>query len=273
MATLAAWGILFLIFASCVGTKTQLPEEVVVESQVDCPFKLDMALNSVDDMYDGCETEMQNRTLEKYLQEEQNNTNFEKAWEAAEIYYNNSLWNESQLSKNQIKALHAYTLSRPQLYQEFNKAVREQKAQYQTDFHYHTLHFYLTMALRSLKYGSKECVTSYRRTPCKFQKDVVNKKIRFGFFTSSSIGGYSDEVFGTESCFEIYTCFGADISPFSKFENEKEVLIPPYEVFKVTEIEEESTKKLPCKVVYKLRSTRKTRSYLNCDLFTQCLVG
>uniref|UniRef100_A0A3Q2DYP5 NAD(P)(+)--arginine ADP-ribosyltransferase n=1 Tax=Cyprinodon variegatus TaxID=28743 RepID=A0A3Q2DYP5_CYPVA len=219
---------------------------------VDCPFKLDMALNSVDDMYDGCETEMQNRTLKEYLQKEQNNKNFKKAWKAAEIYYNNNLWNERQLSKNQIKALHAYTLSRPQLYQEFNKAVREQKAQYQTDFHYHTLHFYLTMALRSLKNGSEECVTSYRRTPCKFQKDVVNNKIRFGSFTSSSKDDYSEKGFGTESCFEIYTCFGADISPFSKFENEKEVLIPPYEVFKVTEIEEESTKKLPCKVVYKL---------------------
>ncbi|XP_015224910.1 PREDICTED: ecto-ADP-ribosyltransferase 5-like, partial [Cyprinodon variegatus] len=236
---------------------------------VDPRIKLDMAPNSVDDMYDGCKREIENLILEKYLPEEEKNKNFKLAWEEAEKYYNKRR-KKSQLDKNLIKALYAYTLNQPPLYKEFNKAVREQKAKYQTDFHYHTLHFYLTMALHYLKNGSEKCVTSYRSTDSKFQKDVVNNEIRFGSFTSSSIGGYRGEVFGNESCFEIYTCFGADISYFSKYKHEREVLIPPYEVFNVTEIEEESTKKLPCKVVYKLRSTR-IYSKLNCALST--LIG
>ncbi|MED6254492.1 hypothetical protein ATANTOWER_027569 [Ataeniobius toweri] len=162
-------------------------------------------------------------------------------------------------------ALHAYTLENPPLYAEFNKAVRTQNRQYKTkQFKFYALHFLLTMALRSLKSKAKECITTYRRTKSEF-KTAVNKEIRFGAFTSSSVGSYPSITFGDQSCFEISTCFGAEISKFSRFESEKEVLIPPYEVFKITDIKKSSLKNLlPCKVVYKLKSTKNPHSNLNC---------
>lgn len=100
---------------------------------------------------------------------------------------------------------------------------------------------------------------------------VLGKEIRFGAFTSSSIGDFpSNEKFGYETCFQIYTCLGADISLYSRFgEYEAEVLIPPYEIFKITKITKRSDNKdLPCEVVLQLNSTEKSLSNLNCAFFT-----
>uniref|UniRef100_A0A3B3XIS7 NAD(P)(+)--arginine ADP-ribosyltransferase n=1 Tax=Poecilia mexicana TaxID=48701 RepID=A0A3B3XIS7_9TELE len=239
---------------------------------IGCPTQLDMASDSVDDMYDKCEEKMKEEIEKKFLPNEQNkNENFKQAWNNAEEYYKRK-WEKKnpQLKKEQIMALYAYTLDVPPLYSEFNDAVRTQKSEYKTKFPYHTLHFYLTMALRTIKPKAENCVTVYRRTPCKFTKNVLNKQIRFSAFTSSSVDEYCDKRFGEESCFEISTCFGADISQYSKFETEREVLIPPYEVFKVKEIKKSSElNKLPCKVVYKLQSTETTHSNLNCTFFSK----
>ncbi|XP_008417597.1 ecto-ADP-ribosyltransferase 5-like [Poecilia reticulata] len=240
--------------------------EALAPQQKSGSFPLDLALNSVDDMYIGCEDEMEEEVA-KWLEKEKKG-NFGKAWNKSEQYYNNT-WatTTSVLKKEQIMAVHAYTLGMPPIYADFNKAVRTQKSEYMTKFQYHAFHFYLTMALRSLKSNAEECVTSYRRTDCRFETDI-NSEIRFGGFTSSSVGCYSSPwVFGNQSCFEIITCFGADISEFSKFKSEKEVLIPPYEVFKVTDIQKRSRKNsLPCEVVYKLKSTNKILLNLNCAL-------
>ncbi|XP_043969778.1 ecto-ADP-ribosyltransferase 5-like [Gambusia affinis] len=232
-------------------------------------FPLDIAPDSVDDMYDGCEKEMKKKVAS--LLNTEKSGEFRKAWLAAEKYYNNK-WatTPSTLKKEQIMAIHAYTLEQPAIYDEFNKAVRTQKSEYKTTFQYHALHFYLTRAIRSLKSNAPECITTYRRTNSKFETDI-NREIRFGGFTSSSRDDYLDIlIFGNTSCFEITTCFGADISEFSKYEWEKEVLIPPYEVFKVTDIQKRSEENsLPCEVVYKVKSTKKTRSSLNCALFKE----
>ncbi|XP_016523316.1 erythroblast NAD(P)(+)--arginine ADP-ribosyltransferase-like [Poecilia formosa] len=268
MAKLVIWVTVFMLFGSCVGIpQAKLMKEC--KTLPDCPIKLDMATDSVDDMYDKCENDME-RKVKTFLSNEQNtNENFKQAWNKAEEYYKSEWENNPQLKKEQIMALHAYTLEDPPLYCDFNEAVRTNKSVYKTKFQYHTLHFYLTMALRTIKRKAEEhCVTVYRRTRCKFSRDVLNKQIRLGAFSSSSMGDYSDEQFGTQSCFEISTCFGASISEFSEFETESEVLVPPYEGFKVTEIKESSEdNELPCEVVYKLQSTKTTRSNLNCALF------
>ncbi|XP_036001748.1 ecto-ADP-ribosyltransferase 5 [Fundulus heteroclitus] len=241
----------------------------------DC-YPLDMAPNSVDDMYDGCEREMK-RIIEPLLNEEQREE-FKDAWSAAQNYYKRKivhyilyklkslLLNTPSLKKKQIMAIHAYTLETPALYSKFNEAVRTQKPDYNTEnFKYHAVHFFLTMALRSLNHNSN-CVTSYRRTDCNFET-AVNSEIRFGAFTSSTEGSHPPVAFGKKSCFEIYTCFGAGISKFSEFPAEKEILIPPYEVFIVKDIQKRSApNSLWCDVVYKLESTKKTRSELNCAL-------
>ncbi|XP_032417762.1 ecto-ADP-ribosyltransferase 5-like [Xiphophorus hellerii] len=271
MARLVILVAMFMLFGSSLGC---LFGRWIIQKIQDLrhpPIPLNMAPDSVDDMYDKCEEKMKDKIEKDVLQNEKNkDTNFTGAWNKAEEYYKRE-WekNNPPLMKEQIMAAHAYTLEEPPLYSEFNKAVRTQKSVYKTKFPYHTLHFYLTMFLRTIKPKAENCVTVFRRTKCEFSKNVLNKQIRLGAFSSSSMGDYPDEEFGTQSCFEITTCFGANISEYSAFPKENEVLVPPYEVFKVTEIKKSSEhNKLPCKVVYKLQST-KTSSNLNCAFFNK----
>ncbi|XP_028268934.1 ecto-ADP-ribosyltransferase 4-like isoform X2 [Parambassis ranga] len=226
---------------------------------------LDMAPNSVDDMYDGCLSEMEKDVEDKYLKNEMNeNKNFTEAWEKAEEHYE---WKNWQL------AIYVYTL--PNVYLDFNTAVRNQSSKYNTTFSYHSLHFYLTQAIQNLtsnrpdEVDPAKCYTVYRRTKSYFSLDVLYREFRFGSFTSSSQGNYQDtQKFGNKSCFKIRTCFGADISKYSNVSSQREVLIPPYEVFKVTKIEKISDNKgLPCEVVYEVDSTETNKSNLNCALF------
>ncbi|KAM7009754.1 NAD(P)(+)--arginine ADP-ribosyltransferase 1-like [Tautogolabrus adspersus] len=241
---------------------------------------LDLAPDAVDDMYAGCRDKMEFRVKKEYLNNERNaDKNFTLAWAEAEKYYNKK-WKRSKgkrpstsLGKEQIMAIYVYSLDKPKVYLDFNKAVRTQKSEYKTTFRYHGLHFFLTDAVQTLnarKAKDERCVTGFRRVNSYFRQDVINKAIRFGAFTSASMGWYpSSERFGDESCFEIVTCYGADVSLFSKLgEAEREALIPPYEVFKVTSVKRRlEFKNLPCEVVYKLKSTGKTLSTLNCALF------
>ncbi|KAG7240772.1 hypothetical protein INR49_026401 [Caranx melampygus] len=249
------------------------------ESGLKGQVPLDLAPNAVDDMYTGCKDKMDNRVKKQYLPNEKNkDKNFTLAWGEAERYYNKK-WKRrkgkrpsTSLGKEQIMAIYVYTLDKPNVYLDFNTAVRTKRSVYVTAFKYHTLHFFLTDALQTLssrKPEGERCVTGYRRVNSSFRQDVLNKEIRFGSFTSSSMGDYPrPDRFGNKSCFEIFTCFGADISLYSKVgESEREVLIPPYEVFKVTKVERRSDhQSLPCEVVYKVKSTR-TLSKLNCALF------
>ncbi|KAM4750122.1 NAD(P)(+)--arginine ADP-ribosyltransferase 1-like [Anableps anableps] len=242
-------------------------------------FNLDMALNSVDDMYAGCEDEMEHKVRTEFLLNEKNqNKNLSLAWNEAEKYYNKK-WRPKHgkapsrtLVKEEIMAVYVYTTDEPKVYPEFNDAVRTQKMKYKTVFKYHSLHFFLTSALKRLsarRSTLKRCLTGYRQVNSYFSQDVLNKQIRFGSFTSSSMLGYQRPYrFGDKTCFEISTCLGADISLYSRFgESEAEVLIPPYEVFKVMQIKRRSEQKnLPCDVVYKFKSTQKALSNLNCAL-------
>ncbi|XP_017565691.1 NAD(P)(+)--arginine ADP-ribosyltransferase 2-like isoform X1 [Pygocentrus nattereri] len=219
---------------------------------------LDMANNSVDDSFEGCRDAMYTLVMSKYIEPEQNATSVcSAAW-------NKSLANYTRngLGVYQSAAISMYTDNC--IYAQFNRASRNGSAAYQSgDFQFYTLHFFLTDAIQQLKEEQTECVTSYRRTNVKFETGVLNKTVRFGSFTSSSLIKSLKE-FGEESCFQIYTCFGAAVEKFSAFKNEKEVIIPPYETFLVTNVEKRHKRNnLWCKVVYELRSAGK-RSNLQC---------
>ncbi len=73
---------------------------------------------------------------------------------------------------------------------------------------------------------------TYRGAKATFYRNFLNTEVRFGSIASSSLNHKVAEEFGTVSCFEIYTCEGADITKYSRYPDEKEVLIPPYEMFK-----------------------------------------
>ncbi|XP_061588381.1 ecto-ADP-ribosyltransferase 5-like [Cololabis saira] len=257
---MATWTLIFVILGVTVGAAQTI-------------YPLDKAPNSVDDMYYGCKEKMLQKVKKEFLPEEKNKVeNFRKAWNEANKYYDdrrNSYTGKdcsSSLSKEQIMALHAYT--RDEVYSEFNKAVRTDKDKYKTTFMYHTLHFFLTDAIQVLKScpESQKCFTTYRGVRSIMENNV--KEFRFGSFASSSMDKSIALEYGNKTCFEIYTCFGADITQYSDKEREKEVLIPPYEVFEVVKLEKQSeNKNLPCDYFYTVKSTEKTQSDLNCALF------
>lgn len=85
------------------------------------------------------------------------------------------------------------------------------------------------------------------------QVDISNKQVRFGSFTLASDKRSLER---SCTCFQVNTCFGADVSHYSALETNYQVLIPPYEVFKVSRVHLDVTE--DCNITYKLESN------LNC---------
>ncbi|XP_039653057.1 NAD(P)(+)--arginine ADP-ribosyltransferase 2-like [Perca fluviatilis] len=124
--------------------------------------------------------------------------------------------------------------------------------------------YILTSAIQILN-SNNYCHHTYRRTKARFTGQV-NQIIRFGSFTSSS---YRTDLkdFGNKSCFEIKTCSGALLESYSVFPDEKEVLIPPYEMFNITTIKGRGKTEVlnDCEVVFVLESVG-VKSNLNCKV-------
>ncbi|XP_073721098.1 ecto-ADP-ribosyltransferase 5-like [Misgurnus anguillicaudatus] len=216
-----------------------------------------MAPDSVDDLYDGC-TEMMKKQVERdYYNKEidANKSGFGKAWNLGKIKF------PKQQDRNHLIAIYVYTGAVPGLYKEFNQDVRTGIKKYQNKtFSWYTLYFWLTQAIQALKKTQNECILTYRGTWDTFD-GVNNTEIRFGSFASSSPDQFVAKGFGTESCFEIETCQGANVSKYSWKRDQNEVLIPPYETFKVTDIKNYDW----CKTVFVLKSYR-IMSNLNCSV-------
>ncbi|XP_064782799.1 ecto-ADP-ribosyltransferase 5-like [Oncorhynchus masou masou] len=236
-------------------------------------FPLDMAPDSVDDSYKGCEEKMLRKVNDYYLpKERRENKDFNQAWTAAEDHYEE----KGKLSKEYSLAIQVYVNATANVYKSFNNATRTQKKSYTTTFQYHSLHFLLTNALRILNNNFRKRFIekhfhTFRGTNVTFFPGQ-NTAMRFGQFTSSSLDKNLAKGFGTKSCFEIATYFGAPLGKYSQLPHEKEVLIPPYEVFKITKVMKRKDKKdLWCDVVYKLQSTKKGKSDLKCQMVNKTL--
>lgn len=255
------------MFTLCLVTTVSSAEE----NQVTV---LNMAENSIDDMYSGCSDKMANKVQQEFFPKENNVSFFQNAWESAEqctvenlqVIINND--KDKELTINQLQAICVYTQESPNVYAPFNQAVQNDKANYTTDkFKYHALHYWLTSAIQVLS-ATKSCRITYRRSPHIYSGEI-NQLIRFGRFASSS--KTTDQYyFGTETCFYIKTCYGAYLKAFSTFEKaEREVLIPPYEMFKITDITTQSYKNLEkCNKIFVLESAG-SRSDLNCKAVNQ----
>ncbi|XP_043084571.1 ecto-ADP-ribosyltransferase 5-like [Puntigrus tetrazona] len=227
-------------------------------------YPFNMALDSVDDQYDGCTEEMAHLVMTEYLEKELNNSaQFKAAWQEAE---SNVSVPEDGLTKNHLIAIYVYTDK--EVYRDFNSAVRREKENYKNmTYPWYSLHFLLTEALQRLKRTQKGCKSTYRGTDVEFDSQVLNTEVRFGSFASSSLNRSVAEGFGGVFCFEIYTCEGAEVANYSKFPDEDEVLIPPYETFKVSAVRNRTDDiDLWCQTVFTLESSGKI-SDLNCRLF------
>ncbi|XP_060745533.1 NAD(P)(+)--arginine ADP-ribosyltransferase 2-like [Tachysurus vachellii] len=213
-------------------------------------YKLDMAKDSVDDQFIGCAEETNKLIIDKVLGEELNkDAEFKKLWNK----YSNSTDNFTRIIK-------VYTHPGV-LYSKFNAAARSGKKYYPKTFNYTAFHFLLTRAVQIYKVLS--CVNVFRRTNVSFEIPKINAAMRFGGFASTSFKK-DLKIFGNKSCFEINTCFGANITNISRLPDEEEVLVPPYEMFTITNITREKNY-MNCEVLYTLKSAGNF-SYMNCEL-------
>ncbi len=224
-----------------------------------------MALNSVDDQYYDCTPIMERLVETEYLEKEINNSpEFKKAWEEGEEKYKTP---ENTLTINNLIAIHVYTNFELKVYKNLNNDVRKGKDDYkQKKYNWYSLHFLLTNAIQKLKNIQNKRHNTFRGTSMDFDKDVENKEVRFGSFTSSSLDRKVAQDFGNKSCFEIETVEGANVTKYSKHPDQEEVLIPPYEKFYVTAVKTRKDQKdLWCETVFILKSSG-NRSDLNCLL-------
>ncbi|KAM7036197.1 erythroblast NAD(P)(+)--arginine ADP-ribosyltransferase-like [Passerculus sandwichensis] len=203
---------------------------------------LDMAPDSFDDRYQGCGTKMIAELPALNNSEFQQNPLFAQAWLNATAKWRGQKSPVSSLaSPAQAIALMAYTMD--ELYTEFNKAVRTagpSSQEYRDNFHFKTLHFLLTQALVTLRQAQNGQCHNVLRGVSKYRfKAKPGDIVRFGQFSSASRNGKTAKLFGSATVFQVYTCHGAAIWNFSKYPDEKEVLIPPYETFEVIKVSQE----------------------------------
>uniref|UniRef100_A0A8C6UG32 NAD(P)(+)--arginine ADP-ribosyltransferase n=1 Tax=Neogobius melanostomus TaxID=47308 RepID=A0A8C6UG32_9GOBI len=205
---------------------------------------LNMSEQSVDDMYAGCTEKMAKKVKDEYLPKEMKDSLFKSAWKKAEPCANKKYKTrkDKALTIDHLQAICAYTAGQPKLFDPFNAAVRIGRPNYNTpNFKYHTLHYWLVSALEILRIN-KPCRITYRRSKDVFT-GAVNKEVRFGSFTSTSKEPNLLQ-FGKETCFHIQTCFGAYLKDYPVLgKHEREVLIPPYEMFKIVKIAKGPTRK------------------------------
>ncbi|XP_030117173.4 NAD(P)(+)--arginine ADP-ribosyltransferase 2 [Taeniopygia guttata] len=220
---------------------------------------LDMAPNSFDDQYLNCGPAMAAALPALNSSEFQQNKAFAQVWVKATAEWQKQRSKSSALSPAQAIAVMAYTMN--DVYEQFNAAVRtagKSSQQYRDNFHFKTLHFLLTQALQKLR-DPKKCWNVCRGAKPVQSTLKVGETVRFGQFASSSLKKYEAQCFEKGAMFEVYTCHGADIHEFSRYQYEQEVLIPPFETFQVIDVKKESH---TMKIV--LRSTGNSSNY-NCE--------
>ncbi|KAL8191396.1 UNVERIFIED_CONTAM: hypothetical protein K2H54_073387, partial [Gekko kuhli] len=194
---------------------------------------LDMANTSFDDQYDDCVDEM-DAMVGELQHTEFADKNYANVWKhATDRWYQKK---HKGLKPEYGIAVIAYT-EESSLYKELNKAVRkagQSKDYYLKNFQFKSFHYLLTRALQVLRSNSNQkCYTTYRGVGDVRFITERSKKVRFGNFASSSLKEDIGKGFGGGTFFTIKTCHGANIKRYSIYRGEEEVLIPPYEEFKV----------------------------------------
>lgn len=164
-------------------------------------------------------------------------------------------------------AVMVYTNSSNSLYGELNQAVRTgggSRELYMRRFPFKALHFYLTRAVQLLR-GTRGCSRGAAEAVFRgvgslhFEPKRLGDFVRLGQFASSSVDESVARGFGNTTFFNLRTCFGAPIQALSVFPEEREVLIPPHEVFLVTGFSQSGAQS-----VVTLWSYNQTCSHFNC---------
>ncbi|XP_066193576.1 NAD(P)(+)--arginine ADP-ribosyltransferase 2-like [Sylvia atricapilla] len=200
---------------------------------------MDMARESFDDQYRGCGPAMTAALPALNRSEFQKNPLFARVWTKAKAEWRKRGSRVSPLaSPAQAIAVMAY--SSKDIYQQFNAAVRvagRSPHEYRKNFHFKTFHFLLTQALVTLRHAqNKQCRHVFRGVHDVRFEARRGQRVRFGQFTSTSLSKEIAQKYGTDTMFQVHTCHGVDIQAFSFYHSNREVLIPPYETFEVTQV-------------------------------------
>lgn len=176
--------------------------------------------------------------------------NFSKAWSDAEQKAREPV--HSYMEKHHSTAIYMYTNVMLQPVKSKHDTVDRNEKQLKKTFASRSLYFSLSEAIQVLKHSQLTCLNTKYRTETLLNQNISSKLVRFSTFI---LGSDRRNFTRNASCFEIYTCFGADVTHYSAVKGTSQVLIPPYELFQVTDIETDAQ---TCKVVYRLKSN------LNC---------
>uniref|UniRef100_G1T0E4 NAD(P)(+)--arginine ADP-ribosyltransferase n=1 Tax=Oryctolagus cuniculus TaxID=9986 RepID=G1T0E4_RABIT len=201
--------------------------------------ELDNALDSFDDQYVGCAVAMTAALPHLNLTEFQANKVYADGWPEA-----SHKWQEHQAHQLPVGfreehgvALLAYTANSSPLYREFNAAVGLagcSRGHYLQHFSFKT-HFLLTEALQLLRKDQWQsgCHQVFQGVKgLRFRTSGPRATVRLGCFASSSLSEDVAQKFGKDTFFVISTC-GVPIQDYSASPWQSEVLIPPFETFRV----------------------------------------
>ncbi|XP_014817671.1 PREDICTED: NAD(P)(+)--arginine ADP-ribosyltransferase 2-like [Calidris pugnax] len=204
-------------------------------------IKLDMACTSFDDQYRGCGHQMDKELGKLHQMELTKNSIYAHYWPLAAAEWKKRaayVPRPPALRAEHATALLAYSRN-GSLYKAFNTAVREagrSRNVYLYKFHFKTLHYLLTQALKILRNAQPNCYHVYRGNRNIHFTAKRHDLIRFGQFASTSFVKETAEFFGRDTFFSLSTYHGFPIRNFSFFPNVNEVLVPPYETFEVIDI-------------------------------------
>lgn len=206
----------------------------------DLPYELN------DDTDEDCTSKATVVPDEAIMQMWDSSTNFSQAWRNAEQKAREP--SHDYIKKHHSIVIYMYTNMILQHVKPDPDTAESARIQPKETFESRSLYFSLSEAIQILKHSQVTCLTTNYRTETLLNLNVSNRLIRFSAFM---LGSGRWNLTGSASCFEVHTCFGADVTHYSAWKQESQVLIPPYEVFRVTGIETDAQR---CEVFYRLKS-------------------
>uniref|UniRef100_A0A8C5LR96 NAD(P)(+)--arginine ADP-ribosyltransferase n=1 Tax=Leptobrachium leishanense TaxID=445787 RepID=A0A8C5LR96_9ANUR len=235
-------------------------------------YTLDRADEAFNDQYVGCKKAMDRSLASNNVlaNERRRNKVFSRAWDEAEL-----IWHQQK--KNQITyelpegfedhhgiALVAYSGFISKSFNDELRTAGRSYDHYIENFHFKSLHYYLTTAVQLLSYHS-----------CRKNQHLIHEDLHGATYWPSNesriirvgqfLTAFEDEpIYETNETFSLTSCFAVNIQEFSQFPDEKIVVVPGFEVFQVTYGKDHSN--------FSLSTTGKNCSNFNCA-YLRGLVG